>query len=66
MKKVDSLVKGELPALKINKNRIQNNIQELGEIGLSEEGGINRSLASQADAESRNWLKSLLEKSIVR
>lgn len=62
MKKVDSLVKGELLELKINKSRIQNNIQELGEIGLSEEGGVNRSLASQADAESRNWLKAYWKK----
>ncbi|MDN2453492.1 Zn-dependent hydrolase [Lactobacillus sp. UCMA15818] len=52
--------------LKINKERIQQNILELGEIGLSDEGGVNRSLASQADIDSREWIKEYWQKNIVK
>ena len=52
--------------LKINKKRIQQNILELGEIGLSPSGGVNRSLASQADVDSREWLKEYWSKNITK
>ncbi|WP_281164587.1 Zn-dependent hydrolase [Liquorilactobacillus sicerae] len=52
------MVKSNLIELKINKDRIKKNIENLGQIGLSKQGGINRSLASKADIESRNWIKT--------
>ncbi|KRM92087.1 Zn-dependent hydrolase [Liquorilactobacillus cacaonum] len=51
--------------LKVNKARIQHNILELGEIGLSQKGGVNRSLASQADIDSRKWIKEYWLKNVV-
>ena len=52
------MVKSNLIEITINKARIEKNIENLGQIGLSKRGGINRSLASQADIESRNWIKT--------
>ncbi|EJF01040.1 Zn-dependent hydrolase [Liquorilactobacillus mali] len=52
--------------LKINKERIQRNILELGDIGLSNKGGVNRSLASQADIDSREWIKKYWQKNVVK
>lgn len=42
----------------INAPRLLRSIQELGHIGENENGGVDRSLASEADFEAREWLKA--------
>ncbi len=43
--------------IKINSDRLQNDIKELAEIGKDPEGGISRPSFSKADLEAREWIK---------
>jgi N-carbamoyl-L-amino-acid hydrolase len=43
-------------SIKVNGKRLIKNIQELGKIGMNDEGGIDRALGSEADREARQWL----------
>lgn len=47
--------------VEINSSRLKENLHELGKIGRSPLGGINRSLASNADIESRKWIRKYWE-----
>lgn len=42
--------------ISINIKRLMKNIEELGKIGENVNGGINRSMGSQADEKARQWL----------
>lgn len=42
----------------INQDRLVTNILEMSRIGRNENGGIDRALGSQADYETREWLKA--------
>jgi N-carbamoyl-L-amino-acid hydrolase len=44
--------------IKINLDRLKNNLMELSEIGRDPGGGISRPSFSQADLEARQWLKN--------
>lgn len=41
---------------KINSARLMTRLQDLAKIGQNKNGGIDRQLASEADAEARKWL----------
>ena len=43
--------------MKININRLEKNIQDLGNIGKNSGGGIDRALSSEADKQARRWLQ---------
>ncbi|HDJ23510.1 MAG TPA: Zn-dependent hydrolase [Candidatus Aminicenantes bacterium] len=47
--------------LKINRERLQQDILELAEIGRDSRGGISRPSFSEADFEARDWLKHKIE-----
>lgn len=48
-------------SLRINADRLQNNIRELGMFGLNEEtGGLDRTTFTEAELAARQWLKSKL------
>ncbi len=42
--------------MQINIQRLQENIQKLASFGMNSQGGIDRSIGSQADIEARKWL----------
>lgn len=42
--------------MKINIQRLQNNIEELGKIGLNEHGGLDRTTFTDAELTARKWL----------
>ncbi len=44
--------------MKINRDRLMKNVMELSVIGKNEAGGIDRSLSSEADFLSREWIKT--------
>ncbi|MFC4766270.1 Zn-dependent hydrolase [Effusibacillus consociatus] len=46
--------------LKINSQRLQVQLEELGSIGRNERGGIDRTTFTPAEIEARNWLKKEL------
>lgn len=49
----------------INSERLLARIEEMSQFGLDEKtGGINRQLGSQADKDTREWLKTIWEKDI--
>ncbi len=50
--------------IKINKDRIQRNLKELSLFGINENGGIDRSIGSDADKNARKWLINKLEKEL--
>lgn len=47
--------------LKINKERLERNLYELGKIGRNEHGGIDRALGSKEDLLAREWLRAYWE-----
>lgn len=47
--------------MKINLERLEKNLKELSQFGRNEDGGIDRSLGSEAEEEARSWL---LEKAL--
>lgn len=51
-------------SLKVNKERLEKNLNDLGKIGRNEEGGIDRALGSNADLEARGWLIDYWEKKL--
>ncbi len=42
--------------MKINKDRIQQNLEELALFGKDTEGGITRSIGSESELKARQWL----------
>ncbi len=51
--------------LKINKERLERNLYQLGKIGRNEHGGIDRALGSKEDLLAREWLKAYWEVPII-
>lgn len=51
------MYKANLDEISINAKRLEKNLKDLSEFGKDESGGINRSLGSKADIESRAWIK---------
>lgn len=49
---------------KINADRLMRNLFEMAKIGMNENGGIDREFGSEADAETREWLKEYWNKNI--
>jgi len=47
--------------IRVNLNRLQSNIEELGHIGRDPRGGVSRPSFSKADLEARIWLKNKIE-----
>jgi N-carbamoyl-L-amino-acid hydrolase len=47
--------------MRINLDRLKNDIVELGQIGRDSRGGISRPSFSKADLEARDWLKDRIE-----
>jgi len=47
--------------IKVNIDRLRNDLEELGRIGRDEHGGVSRPSFSPADIEARAWLKSRIE-----
>ena len=47
--------------LKINKDRLERNLYELGKVGRNEHGGIDRALGSKEDLLAREWLRAYWE-----
>ena len=47
--------------LKINKERLERNLYQLGKIGRNEHGGIDRALGSKEDLLAREWLRAYWE-----
>jgi N-carbamoyl-L-amino-acid hydrolase len=47
--------------IRINLDRLKNDIEELGQIGRDKEGGVSRPSFSQADLEAREWLKDRIK-----
>lgn len=48
----------------INRDRIENNLKQLSLFGINENGGIDRSIGSDADKNARKWLISKLDKEL--
>lgn len=44
---------------KVNKDRLNRNLEELGAIGICETGGLDRHFGSAADLQARGWLTDL-------
>jgi N-carbamoyl-L-amino-acid hydrolase len=47
--------------IKVDSERMKNDILELGKIGATEEGGVSRPSFSQPDLEAREWLKDRIQ-----
>lgn len=47
--------------IKINIERLRNDLEELGKIGRDEHGGVSRPSFSPADFEARDWLRDKIE-----
>jgi hydantoinase/carbamoylase family amidase len=47
--------------IRINRERLEHDIEELGRIGRDERGGVSRPSFSPADLEARAWLKEKME-----
>ena len=47
--------------MRINGERLRNDLEELGRIGRDEHGGVSRPSFSPADFEARAWLKKKIE-----
>ncbi len=47
--------------IRINKERLKRDLEELGRIGRDEHGGVSRPSFSAADLEARGWLKKKIE-----
>lgn len=50
----------ELTKLRINSNRLETMIHELGHYGLNEKGGLDRTTFTESELAARNWLKKQL------
>lgn len=50
--------------IKVNKQRIENNLKALSQFGKNENGGIDRSFGSEADFCARNWLKEMWKREL--
>lgn len=48
--------------LRVNKERLKQNIEELAQFGLNANGGVDRSIGSEADLLARKWLTDYAEK----
>lgn len=48
--------------LRVNKERLKQNIEELAQFGLNANGGMDRSIGSEADLQARKWLTDYAEK----
>jgi len=47
--------------MKINRERLEQNLSELAKIGMNSTGGIDRALGSEADRQARKWLLNYWE-----
>ncbi|MDT8718842.1 M20 family metallo-hydrolase [Clostridium sp. 19966] len=50
--------------IKVNKKRLENNLQALAEFGKNQNGGIDRNFGSEADFHARKWLIEMWKKEL--